>query len=110
MYHLKSIEHRLAWSKALHEMRPQDKNKINQAITKVKSGIMDIVMIVPGNALQRQMLDHINNDARMVNYMTLVESLNNLSDEMLGEVTDLVDDHLKKKYVQQREDQVLSNG
>lgn len=109
LYHLKSIEHRMAWSKAIHELRPQDKHKINQVITRVKNGILDIAMLVPNVELQRNVMAMVNTDDRIIYYMTLVEQLFTLDEPMLMEITDLIDNHLKQ-YADLKVAQVSGDG
>lgn len=99
LYHFKSIEERLKWSKAIHKFRQEDKQTLNRAIVKVTGGISDLIGII--NRTNPNLVSTIKKDVEKVDlvyYMTLTEQLFDLKTEDLEEITDLIDNHLKKKY------------
>lgn len=99
LYHFKSIEERLKWSKAIHKFKQNDKHSINRGIVKVASGINELL-----NIIQREnpdLVSTIKQDVEktdLVYYMTLTEQLFDLKSEDLDEITDLIDNYLKNKY------------
>jgi hypothetical protein len=101
LYHLKSIEHRLAWGKAVTQLKGNDKHVFSKAVNKVQSALLDVCSIVREPRIREMILEDVNNDDRMVQYMSLVENLYRLPDDLLYEVTDLVEEHLKAKTQEQ---------
>lgn len=109
LYHLKSIEHRLAWGKAVTQLKGNDKHVFGKAVHKVQSALLDVCSIVREPQIRQMILEDVNNDERMVQYMTLVENLYHLPDDLLYEVTDLVEDYLKTKS-HERDNQLSGHG
>ncbi|HEY4062316.1 MAG TPA: hypothetical protein VGM30_10470 [Puia sp.] len=97
LYHFKSIEERLSWSKATNGFIQQDKHTLNKAIQKVVSAIEDVLTIVRNPELIRAMRAEINKQD-LAYYMVLTEQLFDLKEEDLVSITDLIDQYLKQKY------------
>lgn len=97
LIHHKSIEERLLWSKALNTLRQQDKLRLNNATTKIKSAISDLYQIV-GNPTIVDLMKKEIDKPDIAYYMTLTEQLFGLKEEDLIEITDLIDNHLNQKY------------
>lgn len=99
LYHFKSIEERLNWSKAIHKFKQNDKHTINKAIQKVAAGINDLISIVHRES--PALVTAIKADVQkteLVYYMTLTEQLFDLREEDLDQITDMIDTYLKNKY------------
>lgn len=97
MYHLKSIEERLKWSK--HLFKQQDKMIVGNAINKATNSVQDMVGIIRRESPQVvDLLMKDLNKSDLVHYMALTEQLYDLPSEDLEEITDLIDEYLKKKY------------
>lgn len=98
VHHLKSIEHYIEWSKVIRGFHGQDKNKMNAAANKVRVAINEVAQVAHYKPLVDAIQTEVRDDERMCYVMTLVEQLYDLDTETLGDVTDLIDDFLNKKY------------
>lgn len=92
---MKSIQVRMLWS--THDFKGDSKQCINKAINKVKLAIDDVCNLTDNQEVIRTIKQELEK-ADLVYYMTLTEQLFDLPAEDLQEVTDLIDDYLKKKY------------
>jgi hypothetical protein len=98
LYHFKSVEHRLEWSKAIDKFHGRDKLTINNAINKVRTAINDVASMAKTPEQTRQIKATLLDDDRMVLFMTLVEQMFDQPIEDLQEITDLIDHYLQNKY------------
>jgi hypothetical protein len=96
-YHFKSIEARLEGSRAIDGFIQQDKQRINMAITKVASGINQLLSVVRDQDLIRRMKADADKPD-LAYYMVLTEQLFDLKEDDLMEITDMIDEYLQKKY------------
>ena len=97
LYHIKSIEHRITYYKAINNFKQNDKHKINNAINKVKLAINEIISIVN----DKEIIDLIKKNLESTDIIyssLLLEQMYSLSSDDLGEITDLIDEYLHKKY------------
>lgn len=96
--HMKSIEVRMDWSKAIDKFHAGDKQKITGAINRVRLGINDILSIVKDPDVRYAIRKDLDEEERLVYYMTLTDQLFDLTEEDLYEVTEMIDAYLLKKY------------
>lgn len=95
LYHFKAIQERFINSKA--GFKENDKYIIQKQIDKVEVAIENFISIVK----ERAIADGIKRSLErkdLVCLMTLIEQLMDLPDEDLEDITDLIDDFLKKKH------------
>jgi hypothetical protein len=100
LYHFRSIEERLNWSKAINGFVQRDKYQLNRSIQKVASAINDLLTVIKDPGLVRAIKAEINKPD-LTYYMTLTEQLFDLKEEDLIAITDLIDNYLKEKYGQE---------
>lgn len=108
LYHFKSIEVRLQYSKVINEFRFDDKKKLNLAITKVAGGINEFLSIVKNEKLVTAIKKELDG-ADLVYVLTLTEQLFDLKSEDLEEITDMIDNYLKLKYPDTCQEPVLDS-
>lgn len=97
MQHMKCIEVRLDYAKAATTQK--QKYAINGAVTKVKGAINHLCDLLPNSQAVldvKKNLDQVD----LVYIMVLTEQLFKMKTDDLEEVTELIDDYLKKKYGQ----------
>lgn len=92
-----SAKRTLEWSKSLKQLHSHDKHVLNRAILKVTSAVNDLYSIIRDSKIEKALQEELV-DEKLVNYMALSEQLFGLPDDMLSDITDLIDDYLKKKY------------
>ena len=97
LYHFKSIEQRLKWSKSLNDFKQQDKHVLNKAILKVSGGLNEFLSIVRNPDLVTRIKADLEKPD-LADYMVLTEQLFDLGTEDLAEVTELIDNYLKQKH------------
>lgn len=97
LYHFKSIEVRLKWSKSVNDFRQNDKHVLNKAILKVTAGINDFLTVVKNPTIEKAIRAELEKPD-LADYMVLTEQLFDLSSDDLSEITELIDNYLKQKH------------
>lgn len=103
LQHMKCIEVRMDYAKASTSQK--QKHTLNSAINKVKAAINHLCDLLPdSNSVMRVKKDLDQVD--LVYIMVLTEQLFRMNTEDLEEVTDVIDDYLKKKYGESVDDTI----
>ena len=95
MQHMKCIEVRLDYAKVATTQK--QKYAINGAVNKVKNAINQLCDLLPDSKAVLEIKKNLDK-ADLVYVMVLTEQLFRMKTEDLEEVTDIIDDYLKKKY------------
>lgn len=95
LQHMKSIEVRLDYAKVVTSQK--QKYAINQALVKVNSAVNTICDLLGDSEMVMKIKKDLDK-ADLVYVMLLTEQLLELSSEDLGEVTDMIEEHINKKY------------
>ena len=95
LQHMKSMEVRLDFAKAITSQK--QKYVINNALTKVNSAINHVCDLLGDSEMVLKVKKDLD-QADLVYIMLLTEQLLELSSEDLGEITDMIELHINKKY------------
>lgn len=95
MQHMKCIEVRLDYAKAATTQK--QKYAINSAVNKVKGAINHLCDLLPNSQAVLEVKKNLD-QVDLVYIMVLTEQLFKMKTDDLEEVTELIDDYLKKKY------------
>jgi hypothetical protein len=95
LQHMKSMEIRLEYAKAVTSQK--QKYVINNALTKVRGAVNHVCDLLGSSEMVLQVKKDLDN-ADLVYVMLLTEQLLELSSEDLGEITDMIEEHINKKY------------
>jgi hypothetical protein len=95
LQHMKSMEVRLEYAKIFTSQK--QKYAINNALNKVRGAINNVCDLLGSSEMVLQVKKDLEN-ADLVYVMLLTEQLLELSSEDLGEITDMIEEHINKKY------------
>lgn len=103
MQHMKCIEVRLDYAKAATTQK--QKYAINGAVNKVKTAINHLCDLLPNSQAVMEVKKNLDK-VDLVYVMVLTEQLFRMKAEDMEEVTELIDDYLKKKYGDAADDNI----
>jgi flagellin-specific chaperone FliS len=103
MQHMKCIEVRLDYAKAATTQK--QKYAINGAVNKVKTAINHLCDLLPNSQAVMEVKKNLDK-VDLVYVMVLTEQLFRMKAEDMEEVTELIDDYLKKKYGDPADDNI----
>jgi hypothetical protein len=95
LQHMKSMEVRLDYAKAVTSQK--QKYVINNALNKVNSAINHVCDLLGDSEMVLKVKKDLD-QADLVYVMLLTEQLLVLPAEDLGEITDMIEEHINKKY------------
>lgn len=96
---LRHLQIRMEIARAIVQFKGNDKYVLTNSINRVKAAITDILNLLPSSADKQTVMQQLQeSNTNMINAVAFIDEAMNLTEEDVGEVAEIINEYLNKKY------------